>query len=263
MFRDDDVRGCLPPEIDALIDGIEVLDRVDSTNARLMKADPPAPGRWTAVIADEQTRGRGRGGSAWYSPPDAGLWLSAAHTFETPPVLLMPLTIALGIAVAAELESLGVAGIALKWPNDLIVNDRKLGGMMVETTSTQASVVLGIGINFRPPNNLDIGSDAALEPTGLLDVMEGAPSRAELAARIIVAAAETLPRFAVDGLDPWLEQWSRYDWLLGREICVTGIRPELRGVARGIDAEGRLQLRDGDIDFKVISGSIRMAEADI
>ena len=164
--------------------------------------------------------------------------------------------------MAAELESLGVTGIALKWPNDLIVNDQKLGGMMVETTSTRDTVVLGIGINFRSPPVQGVGADPALPPVGLLDVMEGAPSRAELAARIIVCAAGTLPRFADEGLDPWIDRWSRYDWLFGQAICVKDVKPELRGVARGIDAAGALVLRDGDIDFKVISGSIRRVKAD-
>ena len=133
---------------------------------------------------------------------------------------------------------------------------------MVETSSARSTVVIGIGINFRSPGEQDIGKDSGLAPVGLLDVMEGAPSRAELAARILVAAAGTLPRFADDGLAPWLDEWARYDWLFGHAISVTGIEPELKGVACGIDAEGALRLRDGEVDFKVISGSIRKVPAD-
>jgi len=177
-----DIRRLLSDSVDGRIARLQVLATIDSTNSYLISEPAPAPGYWSVVIAHEQTDGRGRGGNAWHSPPGGGLWLSAAHTFETPPANLAPLTLVLGVVVASELEALGVEDVGVKWPNDIVADGRKLGGILVETASPGATAVMGLGLNLRLADPADIGGDPALEPVDLASLVPEPPKRAPLAA---------------------------------------------------------------------------------
>jgi BirA family biotin operon repressor/biotin-[acetyl-CoA-carboxylase] ligase len=237
---------------------LEMLGTVDSTNACVMDGDPPVEHYWHVAIADEQTAGRGRGGKRWRSGPGAGLWMSAAYTFETPPARLSSLTLVLGAVIAAELESIGLDRIQLKWPNDLVVDGYKLGGILVESKAGGRTVVCGIGINLETPRVSD--DDMPLEPIGLNALLAEPPSRDALAVRVLQSIVDAVPVFASGGFAPFRERWSAYDWLLGREVSVSGIEPAISGVASGIHDDGTLRIRDGSVDHRVAAGTVRLAD---
>ncbi|NIQ54189.1 MAG: biotin--[acetyl-CoA-carboxylase] ligase, partial [Gammaproteobacteria bacterium] len=109
-----------------------VLETVDSTNRYLLDAGAPAGSRLRACVAGAQTAGRGRRGRQWVSPPGANLYLSVSRTFAGGTDPVRGLSLAVGVAVAEALEGLGVTGLALKWPNDIQLAGRKLGGILVE-----------------------------------------------------------------------------------------------------------------------------------
>lgn len=253
-----DLRKRLADDTNARLASLEIFDTVGSTNAVLAAADPPSPGEWHVAIADEQTAGRGRGDNRWRSLPGAGLWMSAAYTFDSPPERLASLTLALGVSVAATIRRLSGAAVLLKWPNDLVLNDGKLGGMLVELASTKRTVICGIGINYRAPDAASLGDTAALPPAGLADAMDNPPERDALAAGILDAAAIALPRYADEGLKPWLDRWPDYDWLRDRSIVASQGASDVRGIARGIDADGALLLDDGQALQRIVSASIRL-----
>ncbi|MEM7613110.1 MAG: biotin--[acetyl-CoA-carboxylase] ligase, partial [Pseudomonadota bacterium] len=111
---------------------VRVFDELGSTNSLLM-SEPVGPvADAQAVLALHQTAGRGRRGRQWRSAPQAGLYASVAYTYDRMPDQIAALTLALGVCVARTLESLGLGDAMLKWPNDLVWQDRKLGGILVE-----------------------------------------------------------------------------------------------------------------------------------
>ena len=155
----------------ARLEELEVFARIDSTNTYLLAQAAPAPGRFRVAMADEQTAGRGRQSRRWISPPGAGLYLSLAYTFVHVPRQLPALTLALGVGVIAALESYGDAAYQLKWPNDIIARDAKLGGILTEARSTAGdgvTVVAGVGLNVDLPADMEALTDStwSLQPVG-------------------------------------------------------------------------------------------------
>lgn len=249
----------LPAAVRDRLTDLVVADSVSSTNTLLMEGEPPAPGRWRVLLAREQTAGRGRSGSHWYSPPGGGLWMSAAYTFSQAESADSAFTLALGSSVAAALERLGVDTIRLKWPNDLLVDGRKLGGLLVETRDNGRTMVCGLGINRSLGDRAEV-EGIALEPIDLAAVLEPLPSAATLAASMLSAFVYAQQRFAAEGAAAFVDAWSRYDWLRGKEVCVSGIRPELRGTARGIGEDGALLVESRTAEYRVVAGTVRVLE---
>src|SRR5258706_6407854 len=131
------------------------VERCGSTNSMLLAEKGLA--RPVLLLADEQTAGRGRRGRRWHSAPGAGLTFSVAVALRRPLRELTALPLAAGVAVARALHSLGVARAALKWPNDIVVEGAKLGGILAETKSSGGAVkaVIGVGINLRGAGELE------------------------------------------------------------------------------------------------------------
>jgi BirA family biotin operon repressor/biotin-[acetyl-CoA-carboxylase] ligase len=236
---------------------VVVCGEVASTNdvaARL--AEDGAP-EGTTVVAHSQTAGRGRRGRRWFSPPGAGLYLSAVFR----PPGLERLTLLAGVAVAEALDEVAQLAAEIKWPNDLVVRDgrgrRKLGGILAESATTGSGlpyVVLGIGINLRAtayPPDLAATAVSIAEATGR-EVDRGAVLVAVLAAlarwRALVATAGPAPLVARwRDLAPTSEGAAvEIDWPGGRR----------RGVTAGIDAEGALLVRLGARIERVVSAEV-------
>ena len=144
------IRGALSEDVAARLFSFEVFSEIESTNSYLMQQEAPPPGHASVALTDNQTMGRGRHGRTWQSPPGSGLCVSVGFTFATQPANLPALTLAIGLGAIAALEGLGVSGVQLKWPNDLVAGDGKLGGILTETRSHSSgliSIVSGLGIN--------------------------------------------------------------------------------------------------------------------
>lgn len=219
---------------------LDVRWTLGSTNAELLAReydDLPA-----ACLAEMQTEGRGRQGRHWTSPFGAGVWLSLAWPFGQLPTGFSALGLVAGIAVVGALGSLGVHGVGLKWPNDLMVDDRKLGGLLVETRGEAAGrmrAVIGIGINWRMPY-AGFTDAFALPWTDLARVLDEPPPRTTVAAQAINHLCLALDQFEREGFGAFLARWQALDVLAGHPVRVrTGAR-EIDGVARGIDDEGAL-----------------------
>jgi BirA family biotin operon repressor/biotin-[acetyl-CoA-carboxylase] ligase len=228
---------------------VYVYARIDSTNVRareLAEEDAPAG---TIVIADEQVTGRGRRSRRWFSPKGAGLYLSLVLRPELlPNPTLVSLLAGLGMARAVD-RLLGNGSAALKWPNDLILQDRKAGGALTETVwagDRPAHVILGMGINVHqeredfPP----VLRDVAIS----LDMVAGEEvSRLELADLVLEEVEERCARIPASLEPEQLRQLDDYDWLRDRRCSVLAsdeeeAEPEA-GVAVGIAPDGALLFR--------------------
>ena len=237
------IRGVL--DDDARLVELEVFAEIGSTNSYLMAQPAPGPGRFRAAVTDNQTAGRGRQGKTWLSPPGSGLCLSMAYTFEQSPEQLPALTLAIGLGVIDTLAALDVPGVQLKWPNDLVAGDGKLGGILTEAQPGKdgaMTVVTGIGINLRLEDALDLGAEAdgALRPIDLAAYAGHVPQAERLAAMLIGRLRETFTTFDETGFARFAGRWRTYDWLLGRELTVEWAKRRVSGVGAGISDDGAL-----------------------
>lgn len=247
------------------IDRLEVFQEIDSTNTHLRSNEPPPPGKLRAALAEHQSAGRGRHERSWVSSPGSSLCLSAGYTFRRAPNSLPPLTLALGVGMAAPLSRLAKSPISLKWPNDLLLGDAKLGGILTETHSRRGptSVVAGVGINVRVPDAIAVGlvSGWAHTPIGLDAVMAEAPRREDLAAALLDALYQTFLLYDETGFSRFTGSYHEIDWLAGKRIVADTARGAVVGVAAGIDNDGRLLIDTGVGIESIVSGSISRIDA--
>lgn len=212
--------------------GIEVrkVERCGSTNAVLLAEGKPG----VLLAANEQTAGRGRRGRRWYSAPGAGVTFSLSVRIAKP---VAGLSLVAGVGAARALRALGISRVALKWPNDLVVDGAKLGGILVETRGKLA--VIGIGINWR--------RDAALEarlrrPLASLDQFISV-RRDQIIQRVGSSLLDALATFEAHGLEPLRIEWERMHAHAGERLRVRLANGRvLTGLARGLDRNGGLQL---------------------
>lgn len=244
---------------------LDILTETDSTNQRLIESargDPDIPAR--ACLAEYQRAGRGRRGNQWVAPLGAGLCLSLLWRFDAPPVSLMGLSLAAGVVLVRALETLGGRGCGLKWPNDLVWESRKLGGILVEVRGEAdgpCSAIIGIGVNVALPA-------AALQQidqpcTDLVHALGRPPSRNELAAAIINGLCDMLPDCARQaGLQRYFDVWRQYDVLSGRTVRVRLAHGECaEGQAQAIDADGALVVATAEGLRRFLSGEVSVRAA--
>lgn len=262
------VRPLLSGESVARLDELEAFASIASTNTYLLSQPPPASGRFRVALADHQTAGRGRHDRRWLSPPGSGLCLSLAYTFAGKPEQLPVLTLALGVGIVEAMRELKVEGITLKWPNDIVALDGKLGGVLTEVQSPSLSqpgagvtVVTGVGLNIDLPEQLGLGgeSDWAHRAVDLKSIMADYPACEIIAARLIDCLVTSMAAFEEHGFGFFSADWRCHDWLHGKQITVDMPDGQISGVAAGIDTDGALLVDAGSQRIRVISGSVVMA----
>lgn len=247
------------------LDQVEVFQSIDSTNSYLMQQPTPSPGRFRVALADHQTAGRGRHDRVWQSPPGTGLCMSVAYTFDAMPDRLPNLTLSLGVGVIGALSVLGINGISLKWPNDIVALNGKLGGMLAEVRSNTdgtVTVVAGLGVNVNFTEPLDLGPEQewAQRAVDLKSINPEVPARDVLAGTIIEHVLATLVQFEALGFDSFVETWREHDWLFGKQITVAMTNQNITGTAAGVDDDGALLVDTKECRERVISGSIVLEE---
>lgn len=233
---------------------LRVLDRIDSTNSALLRE--PNPVQNSVLLAETQSAGRGRRGRRWRSPAGVNLYLSLHRRFQRPLPALRGLSLAVGATLAATLADLGVAGLGVKWPNDLLLDGRKLGGILIEFADADGGptrAVIGIGLNVGMPEDID-GID---QPWADLGVgMAEAPDRNRLAAALLDRLLPALDRFEAEGLAAFLSDWRRFDALIGRSIGVIDGERVSPGLALGVAEDGALLVEHADGIRRHYSGEV-------
>jgi BirA family biotin operon repressor/biotin-[acetyl-CoA-carboxylase] ligase len=257
------IREALNPATVPRMSRLDVFPEIDSTNAWLMSQPAPETGMHRVAIAGHQTAGRGRGEKRWLSAPGSSLCLSVAHTFQQTPGNMSALTLAVGVAAVHALRDTGACEVKLKWPNDIVAGDGKLGGMLAEShyrAESSATVVVGIGINLDLPPGILANVDAgwAQAPADLASILGRRVSPEALSAAMIDHIVDALMTFEGQGFGAFAETWRRYDWLHGRTVTVRQPRGVLQGTASGIDGDGALLVRQAATTTRVISGSIEV-----
>lgn len=258
------IRERLPRAVTGRLRSGASLWSTGSTNADLLaRADLP-PGQFDFLTAEYQSAGRGRRSRGWFAPPGGAICLSLSWTFPQLPRGLGALGLATGVWALRALGRCGVGDVRLKWPNDLVVEDRKLGGILVELRTERAGhafVVIGIGLNVALGKPM---LERVLESgTSAIDLASLTPAvdRNALAAALVAAFVEGLLQFAREGFDAFAAEWRGLDALAGRAVEVRLEEGIVAGHARGIDAEGALcvQTASGLRRFTSGDASVRAA----
>ena len=231
-----------PLEASAMsLPGVEVrtVGRCTSTNTVLLSEAPSHP---VLLAAEVQSAGRGRRGRRWYASPGSALTFSLCRAVRRPPRELPGLSLVAGVAVVTALRALGARPVALKWPNDLVVGEAKLGGILVETRTQGGAVlaVIGIGINWRRDAGLEL---RLRRPITALERLMVLPPRHKAIERIGAELMRALELFQARGLEPMRRAWERLDAHAGRRVRVRLADGRLiSGVARGLADDGGLRL---------------------
>lgn len=249
------------------IASLDVLAITESTNEFLRAAGAPPPGQMSLAFAEYQTGGRGRRGRRWLSPFASGLCMSAGWSFPVMPPNLSALSLAAGVAVHRALSAWEPAGIGLKWPNDIVAGDSKLGGMLIDVQGESSGpifVIVGIGINVEPVAGLAERFDTpdSLAPVGLRSLIgDSSLSRNALAAAIANELFGVLVEFQSSGFRPFADEWRELDAMRGKTVNLRIVDRERTGIAAGIDDAGALLLDEGGNLQAVVSGEVTLRHA--
>ena len=246
------------------IDDIAVFLEVDSTNNWLRERMLNGAPSGTVCVAELQLAGRGRRGRSWVSPFAANLYLSLLWRSANGAATLGGLSLVTGVAVLRALRGFGIKDAGLKWPNDILVGDAKLAGVLIDVVgeaSGPCAVIVGIGVNVCMPR-----AEAAAIDQSWTDLYhltgDNRISRNALAARILDELIPAVEAFEAAGLQPFLDEWRHYDVVRGRAVDLILPNENITGTACGIDeggallvdtAHGRRRFVSGDVSVRVAS----------
>lgn len=230
---------------------IEAWEAITSTNDRAAEVAREGAPHGTVIVADEQTAGRGRRGATWSSPARSGLWMSVVIRSKS---VAGPLPLVVGVSCVDAIRTCAPqVAVAIKWPNDLVSDGRKVGGILCEAADD--AVVAGIGINVRTPAG-GFADEVRAIATSLEALGAASLARNVLGGAIVEALTKRLSL-----ADPW--GGSRADLAAADALRDHWIATEQAGTgwARGIDEGGALLLeREDGSRVRVISGSVRLAD---
>jgi len=224
---------------------VEVLPEVDSTSSELMRrlrAGQPEP---TLLVAERQTAGRGRMGRGWVS--QVGDSLTFSLSLPLAPVDWSGLSLAVGVSVADSLHP----DLRLKWPNDIWLGGRKLGGILIETAGSgaaQRQVVIGIGLNIVTP----MADGLSTPPAGLREILPGVDAP-QVLLRVVEPLVRAVQAFEAEGFARFQAGFARRDLLLGQPVALSN---GMTGTGRGVDAVGALQVMTANGLERVTSAEV-------
>lgn len=246
LLDESSITGQLSSRTRPLVRAIDILDEVDSTSATLAAgaAERGVDGR--ICLAEIQTAGRGRRGRGWVATPYRDLMMSVGVEYPQWPAQLQTLSLVTALLIVRALRGLGISGLRVKWPNDLVHDGRKLGGILMDVTGEAhgaCRVIAGIGINVVMGREQGRAIDGPW--TDLEAIAGGALDRNRLAAACLNDLMPGFRAFPEDGFTPYLPEWRCLDALRGRVVAVHGAEgATVSGRAEGVDETGRLLVID-------------------
>jgi BirA family biotin operon repressor/biotin-[acetyl-CoA-carboxylase] ligase len=243
LLNQDFILAGLSPDACLLVSELDVSDVVDSTNAQALNRAIKGPSSGYVCTAEQQTAGRGRRGKSWLSPYGGSIYLSIVWEFVGGAAALEGLSLATGVVVVESLKQLGLEGVQLKWPNDLLCDGHKLAGILLEMTGDAAGpcqVVVGIGLNVTMSSDLGARID---QPWVDVNTIAGKKySRNELLITLLNALLPMLASYESEGFSAYKERWQDLDAFSGQQVLVS-VGPEVvSGVAMGVDSTGALRV---------------------
>lgn len=256
------IRSALTPQTATWLRELDVRAHIGSTNTTLLDRSARDGVAGRVLTAEVQTAGRGRRGREWLSPFGRNLAVSIGADIDRPAAELGALSLVVGVAVRGALLEYGLSDLELKWPNDVLMEGRKLAGILIELAqpTRPAQVVIGIGVN--------VGCRAAIAgrvDQAIADVAEQVqrPSRNRLLAGIVNHVVAACRRFDAQGFAPFRPLWERAHRYRGKSVTVT--LPAARspvdtvsGTALGVGGDGALLVETRHGVRRFIAGEVSL-----
>ncbi len=260
LLDEEQIRDGLTGESAALVRRLVLLERVDSTNAEVIRRLEAGEPGGLVVSAEQQTAGRGRRGRTWVSPYGRNLYLSLAWEFSQGAAALEGLSLAVGVAVAQGLSDLKLPPVQLKWPNDVLFEGKKLGGVLLEMTGDaagQCQVIVGIGLNLAMPAAAAETIDQAWTD---LETLAGRPlpRRNAVLAAVLNRLVPLVAGFEQDGFATWRQAWLDLDAMADTPVLLDTGSERMSGTARGVNERGALLLESTSGTRAVFGGEVSM-----
>ena len=250
-----DLRRALQSSLPSL--RIQVHDVLESTNTSLLELAQHGAAPGSVLVGELQTAGRGRRGRHWVAALGCSLTFSVLWRFARDVRQLGGLSLAVGLAIVRALRELGAEGIELKWPNDLIFSERKLGGILVELVPGRESsaAIIGIGLNISDPAR---GALPVNRPIAALqDVLAVLPARQEILLGVLGSLSGVLQQFDRNGFAPFRDEFERCHAFQGAQVdLLHDGRPPMRARVLGVDADGSLRVEQAGRLMAVHSAEI-------
>lgn len=229
---------------------------IDSTNAEASRKAALGEQSWL-VIAEHQAQGRGRRGRQWVSPFGRNIYMSLLWPFQTGVAALEGLSLVCALVVVRALQRMGCEGFNVKWPNDILFQQRKLAGILLEISgdvSGPCRVVIGIGVNAQMP----AGAGAAIDQpySDLTAATHHLIDRNRLAAVLISELVRALVEFQRDGFVPFREEWMQLDAYAGQSVEIRAGNHSCVGIAAGVDRSGCLLLDTAEGQVTISGGEM-------
>lgn len=239
----------------ALINTLTLLSLIDSTNSYLLDIakSNQALSKANVCLAEYQSGGRGRRGRQWVSPYGSNLYLSIDWQFDGGVTALEGLSLVVGVVVARALSSFKLSDISLKWPNDILLEGRKLGGVLIEVVGDHAGpcrAVIGVGINVNMPDQ----ERSIDQPWADLKNV----SRNQLAAFLIRELTDMLISFESDGLKAYMNEWQQLDAFSGKVVSVISGQNIVSGLCCGIADNGALVVDVDGVKQRMHGGELSL-----
>ena len=235
------------------------FETIDSTNKKARDLADSGSSEGTLVLSEAQTRGRGRKGRAWYSPPEGGIYISLILRPLVSPAEAPKFTLLSAVAIAEAVISLTRLNIQIKWPNDILSRGKKLAGILTEMSTEMDAVnyiVVGLGLNVNTPAFPDEIRETATSI--LIETGEPFP-RVRLIQEYLKKYETYYEIYKNTGFDPVIKRWKELSNVIGKKVEVEVIGNRFIGEALDIDRDGALILKDvrGGI-HRIISGDIAL-----
>ncbi|MFV3328704.1 bifunctional biotin--[acetyl-CoA-carboxylase] ligase/biotin operon repressor BirA [Pseudomonas sp. NY15372] len=236
---------------------LAIHDAIDSTNAEALRCigeGRPAP---FVVLAERQSAGRGRRGRQWISPFAENLYYSLVLRVDGGMRQLEGLSLVVGLAVMRTLQGFGLVGVGLKWPNDLLVGQQKIAGILLELVGDPADVchvVLGIGINV----NMQVNDQVDQQWTSMRREVGMTIDRNRLVAQLNQQLQHELARHRRYGFAAFQEEWEQANLWQGRAVSLVAGSNRIDGVVLGVDGQGALRLEVDGVEKSFSAGELSL-----
>lgn len=228
-----------------------IFPLLDSTNSFLLREGVPHA---AACVAEVQTAGRGRRGRCWQSPFAQNIYFSLGWHFDGGIAALEGLSLAVGVVLADALERLGFLGVELKWPNDILINNEKLAGILIEISGDpngNCQAVIGIGVNVAMSNSAATGIEQPWTDLSQLALQQNIPlpTRNRLLAYLLDAVVELLADYERSGFAAYRRAWEARNAFAEKFAVLSSPASQLHGLVLGVNEQGalRLQTEQGEI----------------
>ena len=260
------IKAGLTAQNEALLTDLIIDQVIDSTNAEVLRRVVQGARAGVVCTAEQQSSGRGRRGRGWVSPFARNVYVSMVGEFTQGAAALEGLSLAVGVGVTRALERSGISGVQLKWPNDILYQGSKLGGILLEMVGDAAGscqLAVGVGLNVTMPERAAQAIEQDWTDVKSIADARGiaCPGRNDLLSALLNELLPLIAGFEGEGFAHWRQSWEALDAHAGKAVVLSSGNGQMAGIARGVNERGALQLETSLGIQSVFGGEISLREA--